>query len=49
MPGDDELIVRVREGLSRVLVISGEAGIGKTRLLNYPAGQLQFLKSSSKR
>ncbi|MEY9911240.1 DNA-binding CsgD family transcriptional regulator [Catenulispora sp. MAP12-49] len=40
----DELIARVREGLSGVLVISGEAGIGKTRLLKYAAeaaGDLQ--------
>ena len=40
----DGLVARVREGLSGALVISGEAGIGKTRLLTYAAeaaGDLQ--------
>ncbi len=35
----DELVSAVRAGESRVLVISGEPGVGKTALLDYAAGQ----------
>src|SRR3954463_6969130 len=35
----DGLLARVREGESEVLVIRGEAGIGKTALLRYTARQ----------
>jgi ABC-type nitrate/sulfonate/bicarbonate transport system ATPase subunit len=35
----DGLLARVREGDSEVLVIRGEAGVGKTALLRYTARQ----------
>src|ERR1700736_5433006 len=35
----DRLIEAVRAGESRALVVSGEAGVGKTALLDYVAGQ----------
>src|ERR1700743_3075579 len=35
----DRLIESVRAGESRALVVSGEAGVGKTALLDYLAGQ----------
>src|SRR5690349_14756950 len=35
----DRLLARAREGESAVLVIRGEAGVGKTALLRYAAGQ----------
>jgi hypothetical protein len=35
----DQLIKAVRAGESRALVVSGEAGVGKTALLDYLAGQ----------
>ncbi|MGC1805351.1 MAG: ATP-binding protein, partial [Mycobacterium sp.] len=35
----DRLIDAVRAGESRALVVSGEAGVGKTALLDYLAGQ----------
>src|SRR6201986_5628035 len=35
----DRLIEAVRAGESRALVVSGEAGVGKTALLDYLAGQ----------
>jgi hypothetical protein len=35
----DRLIEAVRAGESRALVVSGEAGVGKTALLEYLAGQ----------
>src|SRR5207244_12039874 len=35
----DRLLEDVRGGQSAILVIRGEAGVGKTALLRYPAGQ----------
>jgi predicted ATPase len=35
----DRLIEAVRVGQSRALVVVGEPGIGKTALLEYPAGR----------
>jgi predicted ATPase len=35
----DRLIEAIRAGESRALVVSGEAGVGKTALLDYLAGQ----------
>ncbi len=36
-----DLVAAVRAGQSRVLVVRGEAGVGKTALLNHLAGQAQ--------
>ena len=38
----DRLLANVRGGQSVVLVIRGEAGIGKTALLRYAARQARF-------
>jgi predicted ATPase len=35
----DRLVEAVRSGQSRVLVVHGEAGVGKTALLDYLAGR----------
>ncbi len=35
----DRLVAAVRDGESRALVVHGEAGVGKTALLEYLAGQ----------
>jgi DNA-binding CsgD family transcriptional regulator len=40
----DDLLVGLREGESRVLVVRGEAGIGKSVLLEYVAAQASQLK-----
>jgi AAA ATPase domain len=37
----DEFVAAVRAGQSRVLVVRGEPGVGKTALLDYLAGQVQ--------
>ena len=37
----DALVDRLRAGLSQVLVVRGEAGVGKTALLNYLATEVQ--------
>jgi DNA-binding CsgD family transcriptional regulator len=39
-----ELLDAVREGLGRALVLTGEAGVGKTRLLRYAADQAGELR-----
>ena len=38
----DDLLGRVRDGESAVLVIRGEAGIGKTALMRYCARQVDI-------
>jgi predicted ATP-dependent serine protease len=43
----DDLVGAVRLGLSRSLVIVGEAGIGKTRLLRYAAQAAGDLRTVS--
>ena len=43
----DRLIEAVRAGESRALVVSGEAGVGKTALLDYLAGKLRGAASSA--
>src|SRR6266536_1169176 len=43
----DDLVGAVRLGLSRALVIAGEAGIGKTRLLRYTAQAAGGLRTVS--
>jgi ABC-type transport system involved in cytochrome c biogenesis ATPase subunit len=37
----DEFVAAVRAGQSRMLVVRGEPGVGKTALLDYLAGQVQ--------
>ena len=43
----DDLVEAIRLGLSRSLVIVGEAGIGKTRLLRYAAQAAEGLRTVS--
>jgi DNA-binding CsgD family transcriptional regulator len=43
----DQLIEAVRAGESRALVVSGEAGVGKTALLDYLAGQASGCRLAS--
>jgi len=43
----DDLVEAVRQGLSRSLVIVGEPGIGKTRLLEYTAQAAQGVRTVS--
>jgi Flp pilus assembly CpaF family ATPase len=40
----DRLIDVVRAGEARALVVRGEAGVGKTALLNYVAGRAAGLR-----
>ena len=37
----DEFVTAVRAGQSRVLVVRGEPGVGKTALLDYLAGRVR--------
>jgi hypothetical protein len=41
----DELVEAIRQGLSRSLVILGEPGIGKTRLLEYAAQAAAWVRT----
>ena len=48
----DRLLAAVREGLSRAVVLRGEAGIGKTALLEYAiasAADMQIVPSRGDR